>query len=239
MALILNKIKYGEGPLKTLSGVTNGCTNMFRRDHGALRGRFGAEGWSDLSGTPDGYRHPGAWVLPTTAGSLRSYGLISGTGSLSATVDAGVNIAAALAGTGAISSAAAGLIVSMVAALTGSGDLTASLIAALFLTADLEGEGTLTADVTAIANAAADLFGEGACSAISYAIGHLEADITPFTTLSPENLASAVWNALEADFNDAGTMGELLHDASAGGGGGGGGLTKAEFIALFLALKDS
>ncbi len=48
------------------------------------------------------------------------------------------------------------------------------------------------------------------------AIGHLAGDITPFTELSPESLASAVWNANAAQFNAVGSMGEKVNDAGSG-----------------------
>ena len=40
-------------------------------------------------------------------------------------------------------------------------------------------------------------------------------NITPFTELSPQNLASAVWSALATANNEPGTMGEKLNDAGA------------------------
>jgi hypothetical protein len=48
------------------------------------------------------------------------------------------------------------------------------------------------------------------------AIGHMAGDISPFTALSPENLAAAVWNAAAAGANAPGTMGEKLNDAGSG-----------------------
>ena len=45
----------------------------------------------------------------------------------------------------------------------------------------------------------------------------LSGEFTPFTELSPENLARAVWEALAAEYNDAGTMGSKLNTASSGG----------------------
>jgi hypothetical protein len=50
-------------------------------------------------------------------------------------------------------------------------------------------------------------------SATIRATGNLSGDITPFTELSPQNLAAAVWETIAADFNDPGTMGELLNSA--------------------------
>jgi hypothetical protein len=41
----------------------------------------------------------------------------------------------------------------------------------------------------------------------------LSGEWTPYTTLSPENLAAAVWNAVAASYNTSGSMGEKLNDA--------------------------
>ena len=44
----------------------------------------------------------------------------------------------------------------------------------------------------------------------------MQGEWTPYTELSPENLARAVWDALATQFNDAGTMGNKLNAASSG-----------------------
>jgi len=46
------------------------------------------------------------------------------------------------------------------------------------------------------------------------AIGYMTGEMTPFTELSPENLAKAVWSALASENNDIGTMGAKLNTAS-------------------------
>jgi len=45
----------------------------------------------------------------------------------------------------------------------------------------------------------------------------LEGQWTPYTELSPENLAAAVWNALAEMFNKPGTMGQKLNSAASAG----------------------
>jgi hypothetical protein len=47
-------------------------------------------------------------------------------------------------------------------------------------------------------------------STVSYAVGVLEGHITPFTTLSPENLAIAVWQAQTADNTAPGSFGAAV-----------------------------
>jgi uncharacterized phage-associated protein len=46
-------------------------------------------------------------------------------------------------------------------------------------------------------------------------IGSVSADISPFTELSPESLAAAVLNALLAEYNQTGSVGEALNNIGA------------------------
>ena len=48
------------------------------------------------------------------------------------------------------------------------------------------------------------------------AIGNLSGAITPYTELSPQNLAAAVWEAIALDYNATGTMGNKLNLAASG-----------------------
>jgi hypothetical protein len=45
----------------------------------------------------------------------------------------------------------------------------------------------------------------------------LHGEWTPYTELSPQSLAAAVWDALSTEFNVPGTMGNKLNSASAAG----------------------
>jgi hypothetical protein len=176
--------------------------------------RFGSlAGWEPKSGVPDGYRHPYAWVPPMRAGGLSSRNVIIGTGTVTGLGAMGRNGEATLTGSGELTATGA-LIVSAIAALAGSGTITtAGLLAVLQATASVSGSGTLAGTAGALGWVLGALSGSGTLTGTRYATGALEADITPFTDLSPENLAAAVWAAVAADNNDAGTMGEKLNDA--------------------------
>lgn len=54
-------------------------------------------------------------------------------------------------------------------------------------------------------------------SLVPYAIGHMTGNALPYTELSPQSLASAVWNAPAADNNQTGSMGSKVNTASSGG----------------------
>ena len=178
---------------------------------------------------------------PTLSGALEAAASLSGSGTISAaTLAAVVDITASLVGVGDISSASMAGVLSAVASLSGSGEITAANLAGVLLaTATLTGVGTLTppqldgiwamsadlsgstsllAGITAIGHAVANLTGEGALTLTSGAVpGYMEAEITPFTELSPQNLAAAVWNSLVATFQEAGSMGEAMATAGSGG----------------------
>lgn len=62
-----------------------------------------------------------------------------------------------------------------------------------------------------------------------YAIGHMVGFALPYTELSPQSLASAVWQATASENNLAGTMGNKLNTASSGG---------VDLVALAEAVWD-
>lgn len=175
---------------------------------------IGAACQSKKSARPYGYLAPTAWILPRSAGGIASRGLlVHGTGSLTASGALGRNIAVSMSGTGGLTATGA-LIVSAVASLAGTGTIsTANLLAVLQAAASLSGSGDITGTADALGWVTAAMAGSGSLTATRYATGSLAADITPFTTLSPENLATAVWSAVAADNDDTGTMGEKVNDA--------------------------
>lgn len=131
-----------------------------------------------MSFIEEGNLPPYVLVLPPTAGGMASYGYVSGTGTIStASGQNGYPISATLDGIGVISDAAAGLIVELVAALVGTGSVTASVVGALEAAAALDGVGTVSADVSALAGLVASLIGSGAITANALANGLMEAVI--------------------------------------------------------------
>lgn len=164
-------------------------------------------------GVPSTYRHPAAWLLPMKAGTLGSVNEMVGEGSLSFVNLAGGKAASAdLAGVGDISNAALGLILSAVAALAGVGGVSADIRGVLQAAADLAGTSDVVTSLGALSSMVAALTGEGAIDATARADAYMSADITPFTELSPQTLAAAVWNAVAANLNDPDSMGRRLNE---------------------------
>lgn len=166
-------------------------------------------------GVPVGVSHPTSWLLPQSASymSMRT----TGAGNLAADLIPTRPMTIDMTGSGDLAATAA-LVVSMVCAMTGSGSLTATITGLLDMSCDLDGSGDLAADMSGIASMAVDLLGEGDLSATIAAYGDMTIDIVVTGTgLSTANVGAAVWNALAASFNTAGTMGNKLNSASAAG----------------------
>ncbi|RTL09110.1 MAG: hypothetical protein EKK62_04005 [Acidimicrobiia bacterium] len=169
----------------------------------------------DLSAFPHGYNTEAAWQLPLRAGGLSArpagsgdfaalgalvrlaVAALTGSGDITeADVQKLVALAAALSGSGGISSAGVQAFLQAVAALTGAGAVSA---------APLTGRGALLAAVAGSGTAATSIAtGRGALSADLVVTG---------AGLTTANVGDAVWSALAAANNGAGTMGEKLNDA--------------------------
>lgn len=150
-----------------------------------------------------------------------------GSGVMTASIAGVINATANLLGTGTVSNAAMGLLVGAVAALSGVGSLSASIGASINAAASLTGTGSVTAAMTAVSGIVAALVGSGSLTATPSAKGQLSAAITVGAApevLSPSSLAAAVWNALAADFDVVGSMGEAQ--------GAGGSLTPTQSTML-------
>lgn len=180
----------------------------FVRGSGGQRNFFahvGAVAGIKTSGVPNGYRHPGAWLLPVKAGGMSSFNGLIGEGAITDADAWLVKLAEAdLSGSGALS-AVGGLIVQALADLTGSGEISsASLQAFLQAVASISGAGGLSSTVaTGFGElvAAVTAFGT-AGGAVLTGTGELAANIVAYGDLTPEGIRDAVWKyIIEAGFS--------------------------------------
>jgi hypothetical protein len=208
--LIGNYSVLNKNPGRAFGGSTVSETRAQWSKSGPARNRF--YGVEDLAnhekyGTPNGYLPPYSWVIPQVSGGMASNTLLLGLGAFSSSIAGGKNATADLAGIGELT-APLQLVVSAVAALTGSGLIdSASAVAYLNATADLSGSGSASATLGALGHILSTIPGVGSMSVALRADGELNADLTPFTDLSPQSLAAAVWNASAAEYTDEGTFG--------------------------------
>lgn len=171
----------------------------------------------DLAAVPAGARHPVAWIMPRKAGGLSSHNEASGSVTATLSMASGINIEGLAEGTTPTAEATLQLVVSMLATAAGEATTNANLNAALLLAGTANGEATNNAIITALAWAIGQANGEATATLVRYATGELKGSISPFTELSPEGLAAAVWNSLVAQYQEDGTMGKALGTASSGG----------------------
>lgn len=164
---------------------------------------------------PDGYGSGGAVVLPYTAGGMSSW-----QGEITFTGAGNVLAGGPMEGSGAITMAGDGN-VSLVIAMSGDGGITLTGSGGVSLTIGLSGDGAWA--VTGSGGLSMIVPFSGAGSWAFTGAGDVKGDLSmegswsPFTELSPQSLATAVWSALAAANNEPGTMGDLLN--AAGGGG--------------------
>ena len=202
-----------------------------------------SDGFEKKDGSPTGYRPPYSWLMAQTDGGLGSTNIIAGLGLITSfNLAGGMGASAGCTGFGTINYAQGSLIVKGLstilgtgsiyyAALVGDGLVTSGLtgygtinsaaagaITGIQAVAGLTGYGYIVGQLGALAGTLAGLTGFGTINlGNENAYGSISADIVPYTVLSPQNLAAAVWSALSVDFNEAPTMGGKLNSAGNAG----------------------
>ena len=214
MGLKQNTSILAQLPLRQRGGGVAGIRSMWGRTD--LRNQSAGQGIpSELAGIPSGHLAPSSWVLPYKPGAMSSFTSCQVRVSTSTpTIAAGRNIDGGTTVTITVNPADGQLVVSAV------GSTSITFTAAANLAGALSAQGAASfafAVPSATLGAIVDAQGSApitwSLSATPRAIGNLSGDITPFTPLSPQSLADAVWSALANAYTGAGTMGELLNSA--------------------------
>lgn len=162
----------------------------------------------DKSAFFNGYRPPYSLWLSPKSGGLATQNQILCSAAFSGSIAGGLNAVANLTGS-AVLSATMQLIVQAAANITAGAVLSGTIVGVGVMSTAITAGASLTATLQSIGNIVAAITAGATLSATPYAIGNMQVNITSDTELSPASLAAAVWNALAADFNSAGTMGEL------------------------------
>lgn len=204
------------GATAAVGGSGAGFDTVQRGLRGARLNRFAGEEHLANASTPDGYGMQ-ALVPPLTAGSMSALvravsvtgagnllqgGPMEGTASLTlSAADASLSMIVSMAGSSTLTLTPAPAVLSMVVGMEGAGSITLTGSGALSMIVPFDGTGSFSL------TGAGDLKGR-----LSMAGAW-----TPYTELSPENLAASVWGAVAASNNATGTMGAKLNTASSGG----------------------
>lgn len=200
MGLIQNQSIFSAcGGVRAFGGIggtepraTN--TSALRNPSGSNQNRFSY--FNQKVATPPGYLHPMALVMPKSAGGLGTSSFSGNLGTLAAVLAAGKYVSTNTVGT-----------------VTVSADLVL-FINTIFTAADLAALGTFTTtQLGYLVGLASNILASSSVQANNTAIVALSADITPFTELSPQSLANAVWSAPSVENNLVSSMGEKLNAA--------------------------
>lgn len=226
MATYPNNYRTGVGflPNYTLFGIVPYYVYNAELGTGAgsrLNWQIGTDGggFARTSSAPDGYgmKTPfppikaggiSAWndtiVTLQMTGALIQGGPMEGTADITFSQSGALSMVVSMAGTAAV------------VTLTGDNMV-------LRMTVGLNGTGAF--QLTGTNNLALIVPFEGIGSVVTMGVGStdlrellsLSGEWTPFTELSPEGLANAVWSSLVSQYQDDGTMGKALSTASSGG----------------------
>lgn len=138
----------------------------------------------------------------TFTGALLQGGPMDGTGSIAwTTPDGSLSLTTSMDGTGSITLTGNESDLKLVIGMDGTGSITLTGAGGLSMIVPFDGTGAF--GITG----AGDLRGRL----------NMDGSWTPFSELSPEGLAAAVWGALASANNDAGTMGNKVNSAASGG----------------------
>lgn len=209
--LVYNGTTLSSLPIRFLGGDP-GTLRPFYNRFGRTNFTVGSGVTNSKAGIPNGHLAPSAWVLPRSPGEMSAFvntaltmtgegsGAMGVNGTATATITFSENTSLQLVVSGSGEASIS---------LTGSADLIGTALIAGSVGATLDnGTPVLTALADIIANSPVNISG----SATARADGFMAGDITPYTTLSPENLATAVKNiSIETGY----TLGDILKILSA------------------------
>lgn len=223
--LIGNRSVLLKSPGRFLSGTVASIERSNFGKAGMIANRF--QSLSPIfAGLPSGHLSPSSWSLPRIAGALGAINETATTWTVGTlNLAAGRNLDGATALTFSVPDAQLQLVVSAV----GAASITFTLGANLAGSLAAQGATSVTFALDAATlGAVSDLLGAVAVnfsgSATPRAVGSLAGNITPFTELSPQSLASAVWERIvEAGF----TAEEILRIVAAHAAGSATGLEGA------------
>jgi len=169
-------------------------------------------------GFSTGTNPPYSLILGDKGALISSTTYVTGEGEFTITSLAmGVAAASDITASGNVTAADLSLIIQLACDLLATCTLSASLVGKLEMAAALAGSGSIAAALNIIAYCVSEITGSGSVVGGLRGDVGLSADISSSSTLSPENLAAAVWNSIAASFNTAGTMGAKMNSAASAG----------------------
>lgn len=221
MALLGNYSIILKNPVTFIGGTqVSNCRSAFNMEGQMLQMYYGESegGGLPLTASLDtGTEPPYSWHLAEKGGELSATTTVYGSGALSGTMILTRDLAANLAGTGTLEGSLA-LITNLIATLAGSGTLGGALSLSLAMSASIGGTGSLSGSMGLLINMIASLAGSGAITGNLTGVARLEANIYVNSgTATTQEIVDAILNAIAADYNLAGTIGEAINGAGSAG----------------------
>ena len=219
MALLGNYSIILKNPATFIGGTQVSNVRSAFNASGQLKQRFYPETIDGLPLTtalPEGYLAPNAWLLPYDIGAMTISNL-NGAGGISGSGVSGLSGEVTMIGEG-VFEASGGLLAGLVLSISGSGNLTAIGGGLLEAIATMAGEGLLSGALGAEAGLTVVMDGVGTLSASPSGTGEMILEIfVNESQASVDQIVAAVWSALAAEYNVAGTMGNKLNGAGSAG----------------------
>lgn len=210
-AMCTSQIGFTSGAVGTTANLT---TQWGRGERHAVKTSFG-----EYASNPPASENPVAWTMAGVGGDLAAENSLNDGNTLTlVSLSLGKDLSASLTQDGSITAAALSMITSLSANLAAANLLTGPMQMTMNLAADLVQDGQITAGLGLIAWCQASLAQDNSM-ATSTLRGEMNmaANIVSYGELTPEGLRDAVWSALAAQYNEAGTMGAKLNSAASGG----------------------
>lgn len=218
MGLKQNTTINAQSPLRQLGGgAISGSRSMWGRTD--LRNSTVGQGIeTELAGIPAGHYAPSSWNIPYRAGQISAFTFTGATVTpnplnMSAGVNAQgdatfsftvgpsqLNLIVSAIGSASITFSVSGSAAAVIQAVGGIGVNFVVGPASIGAESSVSGSTTITFSATVTPR------GDG----------NMQGAITPYTELSPQTLAAAVWNALASAYTEAGSMGELMNTGASG-----------------------
>lgn len=191
------------------AGLMEAAGNKFLP--GASRSRFGSQALTEPFGSmPEGYVHPEAWILPQKPGSLK----VSPAEPITFSSAANLNIGRPLASDVTVTVTTSGSL-DMIVAVAGGVSVAITTSGSLTNITDASGDSTVTVTASGALDMLVAITGTASITATLSAnqtgVTSLSGEVSPFTELSPQNLARSVWESPIADYLTSGSTGAALN----------------------------
>lgn len=209
-------ISVSSGPA-TLGGAPNNTAGWSRR-WGTSRNRFLSDaGLNQKYAIPNGYNPHYSPEPAVKPGGISAFETTEGIATAVISLSGGKNAVGTINGT-STADATGGLIVSMDGTIDGVATASADIAGVLWAEGQSDGEATVEADLGAIAGGEGEANGTAVGTATLTALGYLSGTIyVNQSEAEVTQIVSGVWDALVADYDASGSMGEAMGAAGTAG----------------------